>query len=388
MRTNVASSIGIFDAEREYHRVIPGYISTQLDNYTDSWMIGNAVFSDEGTAVWKRALTCTRAEYGQGPLDGLIRYVNGEDGYRRMEYTRYWHGYLVALKPLLLFLDYADLRFMNVALELLLAFAVFGELNRRRLCREGVAYALSLLFMMPVVAPLSIQFSIVYYVSSLAALTLLKGYERIEDKKQMLLYFQLIGMITSFSDLLTYPIAALGIPLVCLMILENPDSCRRVWEKIKRIVCCSVSWGFGYGAMWAGKWLLSTIVLKDNIILDAFLQIQMRSSHKQGDEAIGISDAWLRNVELYFRKPYLVIIALCLAAVMIVFIKNKRTAKDFISQALPFIVIACMPFAWYAVAVQHSYEHHWFTFRGLTVSAFAGLCIWAGGKGKSRGEWK
>ena len=37
MRTNLSGSVGLLTSEREYHRVIPGYVSTQLDNYTDSF---------------------------------------------------------------------------------------------------------------------------------------------------------------------------------------------------------------------------------------------------------------------------------------------------------------------------------------------------------------
>lgn len=43
MQANMASAADLFDKEREYYRVITGYISTQLDNYTDTWMVGNAV---------------------------------------------------------------------------------------------------------------------------------------------------------------------------------------------------------------------------------------------------------------------------------------------------------------------------------------------------------
>ena len=38
MQANMASAADLFDKEREYYRVITGYISTQLDNYTDTWL--------------------------------------------------------------------------------------------------------------------------------------------------------------------------------------------------------------------------------------------------------------------------------------------------------------------------------------------------------------
>ena len=72
MRAHLSASAAVLSGEREYHRVIPGVVSTQLDNYTDSWMMGNAVY-DSPRSVWKRALACTSADFGGGPLDGLVR---------------------------------------------------------------------------------------------------------------------------------------------------------------------------------------------------------------------------------------------------------------------------------------------------------------------------
>jgi len=79
MQENVLESINILIEEQEYHKVIPGYNSTQLDNYTDSWMIANAVY-DNNLPIWESALTCTSADYGNGPLNGLARYLREPGG--------------------------------------------------------------------------------------------------------------------------------------------------------------------------------------------------------------------------------------------------------------------------------------------------------------------
>lgn len=373
MQKNLAESAGILNTEREYHRVIPGYVSTQLDNYTDAWMMGNAVY-DNPLPVWERALTCTSADYGAGPLDGLIRYTAGEDGYREISYTRYWHGYLIVLKPFFLLFDYADLRFVNVVLELFLVIGVFRQMNTLGYCREAWGYVVSVLFVMPVVVPLSIQFSVIFYLANVSAFVLLKNYQWIAQHDGLLLYFQLTGMTASFFDLLTYPIASLGVPLVCLLVLTAE---RGFWNRLKEIISMSVSWGFGYGAMWAGKWILSTLVLNDNVIANALSQIAMRSSHIQDGEQITILDTWLRNVVFYFEKPYLILIITCVIVALVGLLKGRRQLKNIIADVILYTIIAVIPFAWYAAAGQHSYEHHWFTFRALMTSVFACMCMCA-----------
>lgn len=373
VQENLSKSTDILTTEREYHRVIPGYISTQLDNYTDSWMMGNAAYDSE-LPVWKKALWCISADYGEGPLDGLVRYLSGESGYQEITYTRYWHGYLVILKPFFQFFDYADLRVVNIVLESMLVLGIFCKLIRRGYKGEAWGYLLSVMFVMPVVIPLSIQFSVIFYLTNLAVLVLLNDYDRIMERNGMLLYFQLIGMAASFFDFLTYPVASLGVPMVCLLLL---DMDRGLWARCKNIICLSVSWGVGYGAMWMGKWILGTLVLKDHVMENALSQILMRSSHVQNGEKITIAGTWLRNVEFYFEKPYLILIGVCIAATMIGFVRSRRRISEVMSDSLPFVVTAMMPFVWYAFAGQHSYEHHWFTFRGLMTSVFACMCICA-----------
>lgn len=202
MRAHLAEAAVVLSGEREYHRVIPGVVSTQLDNYTDSWMMGNAVY-DSPRPVYERALTCTSADFGGGPLDGLVRYLGAEKGYREVDYTRYWHGYLVLLKPFFLLFDYADLRVFNVIVQLLLVFLIFRAFSKAGYELEAWGYVLSVLFMMPVVIPLSIQFSVIFYLTNFSVLVLLKAYDWIVEQNGLLLYFQLIGMCASYFDLLT-----------------------------------------------------------------------------------------------------------------------------------------------------------------------------------------
>lgn len=376
MQENLLKSIDVLTEEQEYHKVIPGYNSTQLDNFTDSWMLGNAVY-DNSLPIWERALTCTSADYDEGPLNGLVRYLRKPGGggiNEEIEYTRYWHGYLIILKPLLLFFNYADLRVLNMMLDILLMFVVFNTLKDMGFEREAWGYIVAVLFIMPVVIPLSIQFSGMFYLTNIVLWILLKKYNQIVEKNGMILYFQMIGMAASYFDFLTYPIASLGIPMVCLLLLDSNNT---LWLKIKKIIYLSISWGFGYSAMWAGKWVLSTLILKDNVIANALSQVLLRSSHIQNGEKISTTDTWIRNLEFFFKKPYLILIVICFIVAIIGIYRNRKSIIYVFVDTFPFMLIAAMPFVWYTFVGQHSYEHHWFTFRGLMTSVFACMCICA-----------
>ena len=119
----MARSSAVFDYEGVYPQLVQGYKSSQLDNCTDAIMLGIAAYSEEPAGGIKKAaalaMDARRVEFrGDDPVRSLNDYVNEVEGKEEQKqvvgYTRYWHGYLIPLKLLLLFFDYGDIRFHPV----------------------------------------------------------------------------------------------------------------------------------------------------------------------------------------------------------------------------------------------------------------------------------
>ena len=62
----------------------------------------------------------------------------------------------------------------------------------------------------------------------------------------------ILGMAVSFLDFLTYPVLALGIPLVMYVIVRQEAG-------ILKIIGLSCSWAAGYIGFWSLKWILGAI---------------------------------------------------------------------------------------------------------------------------------
>ena len=204
--------------------------------------------------------------------------------------------------------------------------------------------------------PYSLQFSTSFYVGAGASLFLLCRYEKIKEKEQYIGLFFLAGALTSYVDFLTYPIYALGIPLVLCIVLDNEN----IGNELKRIVACACSWGLGYLLMWAGKWLIGSALLKENIF------------------------AVLRNFYIYFNLYGVLLVGILILWVGIWCIRNRAVMK--IDQALLLLLVAAGPICWYLVTANHAYIHYWFTFRNLSVSIFAFAMITETGKTHRKGE--
>ena len=123
MRHNVSISLPYILSEGDRYQWAPYHNGTELDGFTDAIMLGNAIYGGSGSPLGD-ALVNPRMEFTPGdsvPVDSLSRYAQGAEDGRQVTYARYWHGYLVFLKPLLLFFTPSDIRLLNMTVQLILA---------------------------------------------------------------------------------------------------------------------------------------------------------------------------------------------------------------------------------------------------------------------------
>ncbi|MCR5357185.1 MAG: hypothetical protein K6E63_07250, partial [Lachnospiraceae bacterium] len=228
-----------------------GYPGSRLDVFTDGAMLNTASHTcDE--SPFRRAIACHQYIYnGRSPAQAFIDYYSEVEPDGENVYVRYWHGFLIVLKPLLLFFGYSDIRILNHMGQLLLVFLTLYALIRKKLARFIPAVLMMYFFLTPIVMPMALQYSTCFYIGfgSLAGLILL--YDRIKDKDLLFCYFMLTGILTSYMDLLTYPMFTLGLPVLGLLILIGNDETPADFPAaFKKFAACGISWFLGYALMW------------------------------------------------------------------------------------------------------------------------------------------
>ncbi len=382
MKENVARSHEIFNYEGIYPQIIGGYKASQLDNFTDSVMLSHAIVADYGRSLTEQVMNVARIEYPERSMvQSLNDYANDVDHSRdtgsMVTYPRYWHGYLVLLKPLLLLFDYGDIRYLNMILQTLLFLIFVWKGNKLFGKRFVLSSMLMLLVLNPISEALSLQFSWVYYIALLGGLFLMIS---IEKNKSFLndwrlpLFFIVVGAATSYFDFLTYPLFTFGICAVILLgYLEKKEKEKFVAKSVTCGVKCGAAWGFGYLGMWSGKWLIASILLKENIVLNAWNQITIRSSAVSEDkEIITFLDVLIRNIRVLVKWPIVLLVIGVFIWLIGRIIKTGLTEKRkiLLTQVVPYLIVILLPVAWYAVTMNHSYAHYWFTYRELAISAF------------------
>lgn len=345
--------------------------STQ-DNFTDAIMLLNAENTND-ESVFAEAVKVERVTSGDPlPTDTLIALHTGiEQEYGTGSYARYWHGYLIFLKPLLLFFNYQQIRYIMTLVQLGLVVAVIWLLAAKGKGVYCIPVVLTYFFLNPAVCSLSLQYNSILVLTMMELVVILLREERYaKDKRLWLYHFFLAGCLTSYFDFLTYPVVALGVPVIFLL-SQYEESWK---EGIKEFFGCCILWGTGYAAMWAGKWVLGSLITRENILGDAIKAISHWANpgavHLEVPE-IGRLGAITRNLT---ANRFSLILILIIFAIYIVVGECRHTFR-FRGRCIPIALAGLLPFAWYLVVFNHSIEHAWMTFRTLAVFVYALMTV-------------
>ena len=335
--------------------------STMLDNFTDTLMLNHCISSISGNVFQK----------------GLD--ING--------YARYWHGYQVFLRPMLIVFDDVQIKYINLFLFYFLLIYLIILLNKEMGGTGVFAFLFPLIMCQFYMIPISKQFFSAFFITLLAGIYILKFYKNVKNDLFAFVFFLIVGSLTSFFDLLTVPLLTLGIPLIILYFLtkERFSPLQGVFFIIKN----SLSWFLGYGLSWFFKWLIANIALGRDVLIDAFQSVLFRIAGECEEVKVtlfsGIRENIYRMMYTYPAGPLIeqptpnspvkyisfVIILLVLIVFAVVAIRYKINFRS-VKKAAPLLLIATYPYIWYAVLANHSTIHA-FTYRAQLITGFAVL---------------
>ena len=388
IRENVSASAAIIDKEGMVGSYIPWMTSTRLDNYSDVIMLSEAAYDDDSSALNKAmsskyVYVINEEDYYQpGCLNKMLLPLSESTAV--VSYARYWHGYLLFMKPLLLVVDLYGLRIINGAFQIvLLALLLFKLYKTEGGKKLIIPLLLSVFLINPFTMIINMHYACVYTIT-LACSLILVWFELYKSDKYWRL-FLFTGIAVSFFELLTFPLLTLGIPLVILVVLSSDNSV----NNLKKVVASGACWGVGYVFIWVSKWVLCDLLTGSNIVRDGLNQVMVRTVTNAYEET-GISSDNVLDVISYnmdaFRDPVtLMVFALAIAGFVLFVVFGKKKFKLPEKNLLPLLLLAVAPFVWYCVLSNHSAIHFWMTYRIIAITfmaigAILGEGISAGGE--------
>lgn len=367
---NVIKSGNVFIQEGAFpHIISENYRNTIADNNTDAWMLlmadydGNKSLLEKSLGGWYSTYENT-TNSGMWGFDNFVSSTKsgmvktGEEAY-----SRYWHGWILPLRILLLFFSYESIRYigMNVLLALLIVnFCLFLKLNLKY---YAIAFFGAITFVLPISAMISFEYAFIFYIMLINNIILLTCYKKIKHIG-FHMFFMCLGMSCAYFDFLTYPLVALAFCLMTYIFLEKDSE---LLKTLFKIIINSIMWAFGYFGMWFSKWSLSTLVLRRNVFKETISQLILRTSTTDGlgslsQNPITYLDVLKNNLTVYMTKGFLISVLIITICFAVFFIKNKVEINIILlKSSLIFILIGCMPFVWSFVFKNHTFLHRNFT---------------------------
>lgn len=398
LRGNAASSAETLLAEGDNPYIFGGRQDWSLDNYTASIMLNTAAADVKNPVIalaedysWNKKGTTARVEHFADSIGGKVEEQRGGEW---IGYWRYWHGYVTALRPLLLVTDLNGIRTLFLLAFSALLLVTSWLFSRMSNPVVGLLYGVSFCFVSWFVSIVSIPFAFSFLIGIVAVLFVQlhqSGRWSFDGEPADYLprwgaFFLVIGALTVFFDFLDNPIITLGLPASTLLFLNRGRVTKAsVGKCVGLILLACLCWGVGYIVTWVVKWVIVSLVTGENMVSAAMGEVRYRSGTVAWptEGGTGFTRAAAASRNLHVLLPHAkrgVAIIVCAALVIAILMRASRTRVRTCWLA-PNAIVFLLPYFWYLAVSNHSYIHYWFTFRDQLVSIVAaalvlGDCVW------------
>lgn len=373
IRKHVVESKDIFENEAWGYGYSPRVSTSYPDHVTDALMILEAAAPTTGLLI-QDALSNTWVGLDSGwSVEALTNFdeMNPNDG-MTYSYSRYWHGYLVWLKPFLSVMSYSEIRIIAMWIQTALLFYALYLLSKQE---KKLMFSLfcSYMFLNPITAAMSIQYASVYTITIIIVIALLKL--NLYKSEKCYLLFMWGGMAIAFFDFFTYPVVALGVPLIISVALNEENSVR---VNVKNVVDYTIAYIIGYGGMWCGKWVLAGLFLNGNSVLKSFRNAFGQTIYRMSagaDENVMTVSYVLRQVLMHLNNKPMKIFVLLFFCTIAMLLLSRRCVVNLDFKIVPILIVSLYPFIWYMLVKNHSATHSRIEQREMAVSIMAVIYI-------------
>lgn len=376
MFTHAAASVDVYQENRiDYWTGLENSYFSNMEPYTDYLMINTATFPTTRETVVHDAVNNPQKFSEKLEWDEpFFLHLSGDDS--KLEdtiYPRFWHGYMIWLKPMLLFFNISEIRIINLYLTialcglcLILLYKEFGWL----MC---IAFSAVLFIMNPLLSVLTLQGDALT-IPLAAIIFMIWKKDWLKENRRYVYFFLTLGIITSFIMFLTYPLVTLALPLTVWILMNRDGSLK---ELLATGLACGLVWAVGFAFNWAAKWAVSYLLTGYNAIADA-AERAARPYTEGGSFNTTFYWVFMNNLYVINVKPFKFVYrltAVLLAAGTALTWHRKKEFSIRIPAAVCLLIIAVLPLAWYFVMRSHSAVHLWWSHKELAISFFALFCL-------------
>ena len=423
LQKNMEKSSDYYNNHQMFDHVTDYMFLSRQDNYADC-ILTNIIYHIDKNNLVESVLSASYYNPEDENVQTSFAYAVGNKVEPDVDYSRYWHGSMVLLRPLFVIFDIVGVRMVLGILILIMTVWFEVLLFKNHYSVFGVCYGIGPILVSVWMCAFCVEYAMPFVVMSVelpvlfALLT--RAYEK-EDvqndkvkrdehklgnqkadehksdnfKPEVILWAVLAcaGIVTAFVDFLTTETITFTMAYVLYLIVKNRHSqMGTVKEELIYLVKSGIVWLVSYGLMIALKWVLALIVLGKDAFFNALSQAALRIS---GDATLGnvtgaevvsdyerISGALWRNIGCIYpfkstmsygtAMIFILLVGLVVFSIWYLF---REKAKCCINKVL--VMVSLIPVLRFLVLNNHSYIHFFFTYRALLVSVVVIMYILA-----------
>ena len=359
----------------EYIDLIPNQIGSRSDYYADSISLSISYALDENDSLRSALL----AKFATDDPFVTQNYVNQvlEGEKAEQEYLRYWHGYLIIIRPLMTFMNIEQIYLLNLVIFCGLFISIIVRLFRHDEKILGIAFAVAMIACWSFFTPVALEYIWMFLLMLLAVHITMSLVWKEKIRYLPFLLF-MTGMWAAYFDFLTTETITVTMPLLFALWLN-----RKAWkgkEAIKFVIRCSILWLVAFAFTWMSKWVITGIIMGENVWPFIAEHIAERT----------VGDVNFRNpVVLFFSMIFRTIggnmpfclgvpggmMTIFLIVTILVLLKEFR-CKKYNNVLVKAMTLVCLiTAARFIVLLSHTCHHSFFTFRALCAPMMAAILI-------------
>lgn len=423
LQKNMEKSSDYYNNHQMFDHVTDYMFLSRQDNYADC-ILTNIIYHIDQNNLAESILSASYYNPEDEGVQTSFAYAVGSKVEPNVDYSRYWHGSMVLLRPLFIIFDIAGVRMVLGILILIMTVWFEVLLFKNHYSVFGVCYGIGLILVSVWMCAFCVEYAMPFVVMSVELPVLFALLTRAYEKKdvqndkvkrdehklgnqkedehkldnfkpEVILWAVLAcaGIVTAFVDFLTTETITFTMAYVLYLIVKNRhNQMRTVKEELICLVKSGIVWLVSYGLMIALKWVLALIVLGKDAFFNALSQAALRIS---GDATLGnvtgaevvsdyerISGALWRNIGCIYpfkstmsygtAMIFILLVGLVVFSIWYLF---REKAKSCINKVL--VMVSLIPVLRFLVLNNHSYIHFFFTYRALLVSVVVIMYILA-----------
>lgn len=390
LTTNIKESATILKKETNYLKIylINKHDNIVFDNYTDALML-NTAYSISPTSPFYSWMVArknyiegkTKIVYNdvKGPLKSDSKYeeydtvgelndIANDEIDESFEYARYWHGYLIFLRPLLVLLNITQIRMLLIVMFAILGAVFLFLLYKKFNLITALVFLFGLIICDYFYIGLSLQGSFIFLITIIASIIILT--KNVKNKNML---FFIIGGLTSFFDFLTVPIITLGIPILLYSLLfsQNDENYKKIYINLFKLC---IFWGIAYIGVWFTKWIFVDILYNKGLIKTVIEQFKFRTVNS-GDNKVALLDIFIYCMSIiYIPGVFFGILTFLLVIIKLIKIGKLEKTKIDWKKTILLLVFSQIGIIPYIVLKQHSLQHMFFVYRNIWVT-YTGILL-------------